>query len=58
MEDEFCYIQRIRFVFFLMVDKKISVVIATYNGEKYICQQLDSILNQTYPIFEILIKDI
>lgn len=36
---------------------KVSVVIATYNGEKYICEQLDSILNQTYPVFEILIKD-
>jgi len=36
---------------------KISVVIATYNGEKYICEQLDSILNQTYPVFEILVKD-
>ena len=37
--------------------KKISVVMCTYNGEKYIQQQLDSILNQTYPIFEIIIQD-
>lgn len=27
----------------------ISVIMATYNGEKYIREQLDSILNQTYP---------
>lgn len=35
----------------------ISVVIATYNGEKYIRQQLDSILNQTVKADEILICD-
>lgn len=29
----------------------------TYNGEKYIRQQLDSILQQTYPIHEIIIND-
>lgn len=27
----------------------------TYNGAKYIREQLDSIINQTYPIFEIII---
>jgi len=36
---------------------KVSVVMCTYNGEKYIRQQLDSILQQTYPIFEIIIND-
>ena len=36
---------------------KVSVVIATYNGEKYLRQQLDTILEQTYPVYEILIKD-
>lgn len=41
----------------MVLNRKVSVVIATYNGEKYICEQLESILNQTYPIFEILIKD-
>lgn len=29
----------------------------TYNGAKYIREQLDSIINQTYPIFEIIIQD-
>lgn len=36
---------------------KISVVMATYNGEKYIREQLDSILSQTYPVYEIVIQD-
>lgn len=37
--------------------KKVSVVMCTYNGSKYIREQLDSILNQTYPIFELLVQD-
>ena len=35
----------------------ISVVMATYNGEKYLRQQLDSILQQTNAPKEILIVD-
>ncbi len=35
----------------------VSVVMATYNGEKYIREQLDSILAQTYPIRELIIQD-
>ena len=35
----------------------ISVVMATYNGEKYISKQLWSILNQTFSDFEIVIVD-
>lgn len=34
-----------------------SVALCTYNGEKYISEQLDSILNQTFPIGEIVICD-
>lgn len=37
--------------------KKVSVVVCTYNGEKYIGAQLDSILSQTYPLFEVIIQD-
>ncbi len=37
--------------------KLISVVLATYNGEKYIRQQLDSILGQTLVPDEILVGD-
>ena len=29
----------------------------TYNGERYIREQLDSILAQTYPLYEIIIQD-
>lgn len=36
---------------------KVIVVISTYNGEKYISEQLDSILNQTYKNLEIYIRD-
>lgn len=35
----------------------ISVVVCTYNGEKYLKTQLDSILNQTYNNVEIIIAD-
>lgn len=36
---------------------KVSVVVTTYNGAKYLCQQLDSILGQTYPVDEVIIQD-
>ena len=35
----------------------ISVVMATYNGEKYILEQLDSIRNQSISIDEVIICD-
>ncbi|KOS60722.1 glycosyltransferase [Lysinibacillus agricola] len=35
----------------------ISVVIPLYNAEKYIVETLDSLMNQTYPIDEILVVD-
>ena len=37
--------------------KKISVAIASYNGEQFLPQQLDSILSQTVVPDEILISD-
>ncbi len=37
--------------------KTVSIIMGTYNGEKYIREQLDSILAQTYPIKEIIIQD-
>ena len=36
---------------------RISVALCTYNGEKFIAQQLDSILNQTVAVDEIIICD-
>jgi glycosyltransferase involved in cell wall biosynthesis len=35
----------------------ISVALCTYNGEKFIKEQIDSILNQTFPVDEIIICD-
>lgn len=35
----------------------VSVVMATYNGEEYIREQIDSILSQSYPIYELIIQD-
>jgi len=37
--------------------RKISVVMCTYNGECYLEEQLNSILCQNYPIYEIIITD-
>ncbi|HVX52773.1 MAG TPA: glycosyltransferase family 2 protein [Chitinophagaceae bacterium] len=36
---------------------KVAVVMATYNGEKFLKEQLDSILQQTYRNIEIIIVD-
>lgn len=36
---------------------KISVALASYNGEQYIREQLQTILNQTVPVDEIIISD-
>lgn len=36
---------------------KISVAVCTYNGEKYINEQIDSILNQTLAVNEIIVCD-
>lgn len=36
---------------------KVSVAICTYNGENFIREQLDSILNQSRPVDEIIICD-
>ena len=40
-----------------MPGRNISVVLATYNGSKYIIKQIDSILNQTITADEIIICD-
>jgi glycosyltransferase involved in cell wall biosynthesis len=36
---------------------KVSIVMATYNGEKYLAEQLESILSQTECPIEIIIRD-
>jgi len=41
----------------LNTKNSISVALCTYNGAKYLNQQLDSILNQTVPVTEIVVCD-
>jgi len=36
---------------------KIDILLATYNGEKYISEQINSILDQTYSNWNIIIRD-
>lgn len=36
---------------------KVNILLSTYNGEQYLAQQLDSLLNQTYPNIHIYIRD-
>lgn len=36
---------------------KVCVVLPTYNGTKYLANQLDSILGQTYPNIEVWLRD-
>jgi len=36
---------------------KISVIISAYNHEKFIAKAIDSVLNQSYKDFELIIND-
>lgn len=38
-------------------DELVSIVMATFNGEKYLREQLDSILNQDYRHLEVIVVD-
>ncbi len=35
----------------------VSIALCTYNGEKYLAKQLDSIFNQNYPNLEVIVVD-
>lgn len=39
------------------MQEKVDVLMATYNGEKYIEEQIESILNQTYKNIQLIISD-
>ncbi len=36
---------------------KVSVILCTYNGEAYLDEQLNSIVEQTFPLYELLVFD-
>lgn len=38
-------------------DKRVSVVIPNYNYGKYIASRIDSVVKQTYPIYELIVLD-
>ncbi len=38
-------------------DVKISIVLCTYNGEKYLSEQLQTLTGQTFPFYELIICD-
>lgn len=40
-----------------MSDKKISVIIPTWNRAQLLKRAIDSVLNQTYPVWEVLVSD-
>ncbi len=40
-----------------MIKPKLSVIMSVYNGEKYLNEAIDSILNQTFKDFEFIIID-
>lgn len=39
------------------MEQKIDILMATYNGEKYLKEQIESILNQTYQNIRLIISD-
>lgn len=39
------------------MNEKVDILMATYNGEKYIDEQIQSILSQTYSNFNLIISD-
>ena len=40
-----------------MDDKKVAVLLSTYNGEKYVAEQIKSILEQTYKNIVLVVRD-
>ena len=38
-------------------ESTVSIVMCTYNGAKYIKEQIESIIHQSYPIHELIIQD-
>ena len=39
------------------MESSVAVLLSTYNGEKYLVQQLESLLNQSHEYFTVYIRD-
>ena len=39
------------------MEETVDILLATYNGEKYVIEQIESILHQTYKNIRLLISD-
>ena len=39
------------------MDKSVLIMMAVYNGEKYIREQIESIINQTYKKWQLIVQD-
>ena len=39
------------------MEPRVNILLATYNGEKYLKKQLDSLIEQTYKNIDIYIRD-
>lgn len=37
--------------------KKVSVILPNYNYQDFVCERIDSILRQSYPVYELIILD-
>ncbi|MBR2151172.1 MAG: glycosyltransferase [Prevotella sp.] len=40
-----------------MTGKRVSIVLCTYNGSRYLREQMDTLVGQTYPVSEIIAQD-
>lgn len=38
-------------------DSFVQILLASYNGEEYLAEQIDSIMNQSYCDFELIVRD-
>lgn len=39
------------------MNELISIVLPVYNGEQFLCESIDSVINQTYPNWELIVVD-